>query len=142
MIIRFFTPLLVDRRPFLCRCHSLTYLSVCFCEHISEAGVELLGQTHSLISLDISGCNCGDQVKPPHDPKLTILSRRSGVFNVHISGCNCGDQVKRPQDSKLRILSRTSGQVRSECLTCTFRARLSRAQVPASKKRKRGGGRE
>jgi len=43
------------------RCHSLAYLSVCFCEHISEAGIELLGQTHSLVSLDISGCACGDQ---------------------------------------------------------------------------------
>lgn len=39
----------------------MTYLSVCFCEHISEAGIELLGQTHSLTSVDISGCNCGDQ---------------------------------------------------------------------------------
>ena len=45
------------------RCHNLAYLSVCFCEHISEAGIELLGQTHSLTSLDISGCNCGDQVR-------------------------------------------------------------------------------
>ena len=44
------------------RCHNLAYLSVCFCEHISEAGIELLGQTHSLTSLDISGCNCGDVV--------------------------------------------------------------------------------
>ncbi|XP_074644631.1 F-box and leucine-rich repeat protein 13-like isoform X2 [Tubulanus polymorphus] len=43
------------------RCHSLTYLSVCYCEHISEAGIELLGQTHSLTSVDLSGCNCGDQ---------------------------------------------------------------------------------
>ena len=132
MIIRFFTPLLVDRRPFLCRCHSLTYLSVCFCEHISEAGVELLGQTHSLISLDISGCNCGDQVKPLHDSKLRILSRKSGqvrscqvrVFNVHISGCNCGDQVKPPHDLKLRILSQRSGQVRSECLNVHIQSKL------------------
>ena len=44
------------------RCHSLAYLSLCFCEHISEAGIELLGQTQSLCSLDISGCNCGDVV--------------------------------------------------------------------------------
>lgn len=43
------------------RCHNLAYLSVCFCEHISEAGIELLGQTHSLTSVDISGSNCGDQ---------------------------------------------------------------------------------
>ncbi|ESO91191.1 hypothetical protein LOTGIDRAFT_228723 [Lottia gigantea] len=58
------------------RCQHLTYSSVClyifqmspsnvfcvcFCENISEAGIELLGQIHSLTSLDISGCNCGDQ---------------------------------------------------------------------------------
>ena len=35
-----------------------------------------------------------------------------------------------------RLIEATSGQIRSECLTCTFRAgccsaRLSRAQVPA-----------
>ncbi|WAR25340.1 DRC6-like protein, partial [Mya arenaria] len=43
------------------RCHNLTYLSLCFCEHLSEAGIELIGQIHSLTSVDISGCNCGDQ---------------------------------------------------------------------------------
>ena len=47
---------------FIFRCHNLAYLSLCFCEHISEAGIELLGQTQSLCSLDISGCNCGDVV--------------------------------------------------------------------------------
>ena len=36
-----------------------------------------------------------------------------------------------------RLIEATSGQIRSECLTCTFRAgccsaRLSRAQVPTS----------
>lgn len=33
-----------------------------YCDHISEAGIELLGQTHCLTSLDLSGCNCGDVV--------------------------------------------------------------------------------
>ncbi|XP_061187510.1 F-box and leucine-rich repeat protein 13-like isoform X3 [Saccostrea echinata] len=41
---------------------NLVYLSVCFCEHISEkSGIELLGQLHALVSLDISGCNCSDE---------------------------------------------------------------------------------
>ncbi|XP_041348601.1 dynein regulatory complex subunit 6-like isoform X2 [Gigantopelta aegis] len=62
------------------RCHCLTYLSVCFCEHISEAGVELLGQTHSLISLDISGCNCGDQ-------GLSALGNNVRLRDVTLSEC-------------------------------------------------------
>ncbi|KAK3101016.1 hypothetical protein FSP39_000289 [Pinctada imbricata] len=41
---------------------NLVYLSVCYCEHISEkSGIELLGQLHNLTSLDISGCNCSDE---------------------------------------------------------------------------------
>ena len=42
------------------RCHNITYLSVCFCEHISEAGVELLGQTCILCWLPalIISINC------------------------------------------------------------------------------------
>lgn len=41
-------------------CRSLTCLSVCYCENISDAGVEVLGQIPSLASLDISGCNIQD----------------------------------------------------------------------------------
>ncbi|KAL5014145.1 hypothetical protein ScPMuIL_008415, partial [Solemya velum] len=62
------------------RCHSLAYLSVCFCEHISEAGVELLGQTHSLTSLDLSGCNCGDQ-------GLSALGNNTRLRDVTLSEC-------------------------------------------------------
>lgn len=61
-------------------CHSLTYLSVCFCEHISEAGIELLGQTHSLTSIDISGCNCGDG-------GLSSLGNNSRLRDVTLSEC-------------------------------------------------------
>ncbi|XP_064633493.1 F-box and leucine-rich repeat protein 13-like isoform X2 [Lineus longissimus] len=63
------------------RCHSLAYLSVCFCEHISEAGIELLGQTHSLTSLDISGCNCGDQ-------GLSALGNNQHFNDVCLSECS------------------------------------------------------
>ena len=67
-----------------CRCHNLVYLSVCFCEHISEAGIELLGQTHSLTSIDISGCNCGDQ-------GLSALGRlRSAVWSHIVVWLACG----------------------------------------------------
>ena len=42
-------------------CKSLTYLCFCYCEHISDTGVELLGHIPSLTSLDLSGCNLSDQ---------------------------------------------------------------------------------
>jgi hypothetical protein len=45
----------------ICRCHSLVYASFCYCEHVTDAGVELLGTLPSLISLDLSGCNIQDQ---------------------------------------------------------------------------------
>lgn len=60
------------------RCHSLTYLNVNFCEHISEAGIELLGQIHSLVALDVSGCNCGDQ-------GLSALGNNSRLRDVVLS---------------------------------------------------------
>ena len=43
------------------RCHNLVYASFCYCEHVTDAGVELLGTLPSLMSLDLSGCNLQDQ---------------------------------------------------------------------------------
>ncbi|XP_067934698.1 F-box and leucine-rich repeat protein 13-like isoform X2 [Watersipora subatra] len=63
------------------RSQNLAYLSLCFCEHISEAGIELLGQTHSLISLDISGCACGDQ-------GLSALGNNTRFRDVTLADCN------------------------------------------------------
>lgn len=37
------------------------YASLCYCEHVTDAGVELLGTLPSLTSLDLSGCNIQDQ---------------------------------------------------------------------------------
>lgn len=64
-----------------CRSHNLAYLSVCYCEHISEAGIELLGQTHSLVSLDISGCACGDQ-------GLSALGNNTRFKDVTLAECH------------------------------------------------------
>jgi len=44
------------------RCRSLVYVSFCYCEHITDAGVELMGHMPSLISLDLTGCCLTDQV--------------------------------------------------------------------------------
>ncbi|GFR74462.1 F-box/LRR-repeat protein 13-like [Elysia marginata] len=68
------------------RCHNLTYLNVNFCEHISEAGIELLGQIHSLVALDVSGCNCGDQNLTDGAIKnLAFCCRMLTVLNL--AGC-------------------------------------------------------
>jgi len=44
------------------RCRNLVYVSFCYCEHITDAGVELMGHMPSLISLDLTGCCLTDQV--------------------------------------------------------------------------------
>lgn len=43
-------------------CVSLTHLSLSYCEHISDTGVELLKQLPLLYSLDLTGCSVTDQV--------------------------------------------------------------------------------
>ncbi len=39
----------------------LTCLSLCYCDHITDSGVELLGHVYSLTSLDLSGCSIQDE---------------------------------------------------------------------------------
>ncbi|XP_064606246.1 F-box and leucine-rich repeat protein 13-like [Liolophura sinensis] len=63
------------------RCQNLVYLKVCFCEHISEAGIELMGQMQSVVSLDISGSNCGDQ-------GLSALGNNFSLRDVSLSECS------------------------------------------------------
>ena len=46
------------------RCKSLTYLNLSYCEHITDAGVELLGQMPSLVHIDLRGCFVTDAVSP------------------------------------------------------------------------------
>ncbi|XP_069484160.1 F-box and leucine-rich repeat protein 13 isoform X2 [Ambystoma mexicanum] len=43
------------------RCHRLTYLSLRYCENVTDSGIELLGNMDSLISIDISGTSISDQ---------------------------------------------------------------------------------
>ncbi|XP_078659477.1 F-box and leucine-rich repeat protein 13-like isoform X3 [Branchiostoma floridae x Branchiostoma belcheri] len=42
------------------KCQNLTFLSVCYCEHITDAGIELLGNMPNLTSVDLSGTHIGD----------------------------------------------------------------------------------
>ncbi|XP_065829273.1 F-box and leucine-rich repeat protein 13-like [Oscarella lobularis] len=63
------------------RCHRLTYASFCFCEHITDAGVELLGSLTSLISLDLTGCHIGDQA-------IATIGQASADFkDLNIAEC-------------------------------------------------------
>ncbi|XP_033124856.1 dynein regulatory complex subunit 6-like [Anneissia japonica] len=42
------------------KCYSLVYGAFCFCEHVTDAGGEMLGNMFSMISLDLSGCSLTD----------------------------------------------------------------------------------
>ncbi|XP_065910506.1 F-box and leucine-rich repeat protein 13-like isoform X2 [Dysidea avara] len=57
------------------RCRSLVYVSFCYCEHITDAGVELMGHMPSLISLDLTGCCLTDQGVSAlgHNPQFRSL---------------------------------------------------------------------
>ena len=61
LIVIFYICLTDPGIALLFRCHNLVYASFCYCEHVTDAGVELLGTLPSLTSLDLSGCNIQDQ---------------------------------------------------------------------------------
>ena len=37
-------------------CKNLAHLSLSYCEHVSDSGIELLSQLRSLVDLDVTGC--------------------------------------------------------------------------------------
>ena len=43
-------------------CTALTHLSLAYCYHMSDTGIELLTQLPQLYSLDITGCSITDHV--------------------------------------------------------------------------------
>ncbi|XP_036366686.1 dynein regulatory complex subunit 6-like isoform X10 [Octopus sinensis] len=59
---------------------NLTYLSLSFCDNISESSLEALGQAPNLISLDISGSSCSDQ-------SISAIGKRARMKNINISQC-------------------------------------------------------
>lgn len=62
------------------RCQNLSYLSLCYCDHIDHAGIDLLGLICSLTSLDITGCQCTDQ-------GLSALGHNSKIRYLTLSEC-------------------------------------------------------
>ena len=78
------------------RCHNLTYCSICYCEHVTDAGLELLATLPSLVSLDISGCNVQDH-------GVSSLGNSSRLRDITLSECRAitdlGLQVKHHTNS-------------------------------------------
>ncbi|XP_036374403.1 dynein regulatory complex subunit 6 [Megalops cyprinoides] len=62
------------------KCTSLKHLKLCYCDHLTDAGVEWLGGASSLISLDLSGTNIQDQ-------SLTALGNNPGLKRLNLSEC-------------------------------------------------------
>ncbi|XP_033888045.1 F-box and leucine-rich repeat protein 13 isoform X1 [Acipenser ruthenus] len=62
------------------RCLKLTYLSLCYCEHLTDSGLELLAGLPSLTSLDLTGTNIQDQ-------GLASLGTNTGIKKLTLSEC-------------------------------------------------------
>uniref|UniRef100_H2Z1H4 F-box domain-containing protein n=1 Tax=Ciona savignyi TaxID=51511 RepID=H2Z1H4_CIOSA len=62
------------------RCHSLTHLCLCFCEHVTDAGIELLGSMPALTHVDLSGTNIKDQ-------GLASLGVNNRIRSIIMSEC-------------------------------------------------------
>nr|CAB3245077.1 F-box/LRR-repeat protein 13-like [Phallusia mammillata] len=63
------------------RCHSLTHLCLCFCEHVTDAGIELLGNMPCLSVIDLSGTNIKDQ-------GLASLGVNNKIRSITLSECS------------------------------------------------------
>ncbi|XP_075064844.1 F-box and leucine-rich repeat protein 13 [Mixophyes fleayi] len=62
------------------KCHNLNFLSLRFCENVTDSGIELLGNMTSLISIDLSGTSITDR-------GLTALGVQSKIRELSVSEC-------------------------------------------------------
>ncbi|XP_050781491.1 dynein regulatory complex subunit 6 isoform X4 [Gopherus flavomarginatus] len=62
------------------RCHNLTYLNMRYCESVTDAGIEALGNMTSLISIDISGTTVSDM-------SLAALGHTRRMKELSVSEC-------------------------------------------------------
>ncbi|XP_007889087.2 dynein regulatory complex subunit 6 [Callorhinchus milii] len=62
------------------RCTNLTHVKFCYCEHLSDNGIELLGTLPNLTSVDLTGTTMQDQ-------SLAALSTNSKCTELIISEC-------------------------------------------------------
>jgi len=62
------------------RCFSLMYANFSYCEHVTDAGIELIAVLPSLTSLDVSGCNITDT-------GVVALGNNSKIRDLMLSEC-------------------------------------------------------
>ncbi|EDV25333.1 uncharacterized protein TRIADDRAFT_24633, partial [Trichoplax adhaerens] len=63
------------------RCTELQRASFCFCEHVTDAGAELMGGLSNLVSIDLSGCFIQDQ-------GLMALGNNSKFRKIDLAECS------------------------------------------------------
>ena len=59
-------------------CKSLSYICFCYCEHISDTGVDLLGHIPTLTSIDLSGCDI-------HDYGVSGLRKNPNIRDISLA---------------------------------------------------------
>ncbi|XP_064199506.1 F-box and leucine-rich repeat protein 13 isoform X1 [Anguilla rostrata] len=62
------------------RCTSLSHLSLCYCDQLTDSGMEWLGSVSSLTSLDLTGTSIQDQ-------GLTALGSNPSLRKLNVSEC-------------------------------------------------------
>lgn len=62
------------------KCKQITYLALCFNEQIEEDGLEFISQMDNLVSIDLSGCKCGDSC-------LKEIGSSGKLKHASFSGC-------------------------------------------------------
>ncbi|XP_053320247.1 dynein regulatory complex subunit 6 [Spea bombifrons] len=115
------------------KCHNLTFLSLRFCENVTDSGIELLGNMASLISIDLSGTSITDQ-------GLAALGANSKIKELAVSECmgisDIGIQKFCQQSKDLELLDIshclqvTNNTVKSLAFCCKMLTSISIAGCP------------
>ncbi|XP_069085784.1 F-box and leucine-rich repeat protein 13 [Pleurodeles waltl] len=115
------------------RCHSLTYLSLRYCENVTDSGIELLGNMDSLISIDLSGTSISDQglaaLGANSNLKELIVSECLGITDIGIQKfCQQAKDVERLDIS--HCLQITNQTLKTLAFCCHFITSLNVAGCP------------
>ncbi|KAM4748907.1 F-box and leucine-rich repeat protein 13 [Rhinophrynus dorsalis] len=115
------------------KCHNLTYLSLRFCENVTDSGIELLGNMASLISIDLSGTSITDE-------GLSTLGAYSKIKELIVSEClgitDIGIQKFCQQSKDLEqldishCLQVTNNTVKTVAFCCKMLTSISMAGCP------------
>ncbi|KAM8972109.1 F-box and leucine-rich repeat protein 13 [Pelodytes ibericus] len=115
------------------KCHNITFLSLRYCENVTDSGIELLGNMASLISIDLSGTSITDQ-------GLTALGTNNKIKELAVSEClgisDIGIQKFCQQSKDLEqldishCLQVTNNTVKSLAFCCKMLTSISIAGCP------------